>query len=138
MSSMTISQLARAAGVGVETVRYYQRRQLIATPATPGGIRRYSDAALSRLRFIRRAQELGFSLDEIADLLGLDEHADRATARTIAREKLGQIETRIAHLEAMRAALRDLVSCCEHSADALPCPILHAFAHPPAQNPDAD
>ncbi|MCB1939977.1 MAG: MerR family DNA-binding protein [Rhodocyclaceae bacterium] len=130
MQSMTISQLARAAEVGVETVRYYQRRGLIAVPPTRSGIRRYEAPTLVRLRFIRRAQGLGFSLEEIGDLLGLDEHTDRVAARAIAREKLTQIEERIAQLQAMAHALRDLVACCEHSPAAQPCPILHTLAQP--------
>ncbi len=131
MTSMTISRLAAAAGVGVETVRYYQRRALLAVPEpTHGQVRHYNEAALVRLRFIRRAQELGFSLDEIADLLALDEHTDRNTARALAKEKLAQIDERMARLSAMRSALTELVSCCEHTSTTLPCPILHTLAHP--------
>ena len=131
MSHLTISQLARAADVGVETVRYYQRRGLLSTPAAPpGGIRRYDGDALSRLRFVRRAQGLGFSLDEVAELLELDEHQDRDMARRIASEKLARIEAQIAQLAAMKTALADLVSCCAHGSPAQPCPILHTLAHP--------
>ena len=131
MKSMTIGTLARAADVGVETVRYYQRRGLIAVPATEGGgVRHYGDAALSRLRFIRRAQQLGFSLEEIDDLLGLDEHTDRQAARNIAQEKLAQIDARLQQLGAMRTALAELVDCCQHGSTAQPCPILHTLAHP--------
>ncbi|HQU88050.1 MAG: MerR family DNA-binding protein [Zoogloeaceae bacterium] len=131
MTSMTIGRLAAAAEVGVETVRYYQRRGLLAVPEpTHGQVRHYGDGALARLRFIRRAQQLGFSLDEIADLLGLDEHTDRNAARALAKEKLAQIDERMARLSAMRSALTELVSCCEHTSTTQPCPILHTLAHP--------
>ncbi len=128
---MTISQLAKAADVGVETVRYYQRRGLLPTPALPGGsIRRYDQNALSRLRFVKRAQALGFSLDEIAELLDLDEHEDRTLARQIASEKLIRIEAQIEQLQSMKQALAELVTCCAHGSAAQPCPILHTLAHP--------
>lgn len=131
MLSMTISQLARAADVGVETVRYYQRRGLLPTPELPmGGIRRYEPEMLSRLRFIKRAQALGFTLDEVTELLGLDEHQDRSLARDIASEKLVRIEAQIAQLQSMKQALAALVTCCAHGSDAQPCPILHTLAHP--------
>ncbi|QID17218.1 MerR family transcriptional regulator [Nitrogeniibacter mangrovi] len=131
MQEMTISQLARAADVGVETVRYYQRRGLLPTPQLPnGGIRRYDSDTLSRLRFVRRAQALGFSLDEVAELLDLDEHEDRDQARRIASEKLRRIDDQIRQLNAMKQALSELVSCCADGNAAQPCPILHALAHP--------
>lgn len=136
MTSMTIGRLAAAAEVGVETVRYYQRRGLLAAPTrTHGQVRRYGDTALSRLRFIRRAQQLGFSLDEIAELLDLDENTDRNAARALAKDKLAQIDERMARLAAMRTALVELVSCCEHTATAQPCPILHTLAHPDEGTP---
>ncbi|KAA3650875.1 MAG: MerR family transcriptional regulator [Proteobacteria bacterium] len=131
MKTMTIGRLAAAADVGVETVRYYQRRGLLAVPSPDvGQVRHYGDAALSRLRFIRRAQQLGFSLDEITELLDLDENTDRTAARTLAKEKLAQIDERMARLAAMRSALTELVSCCEHTTTTQPCPILHTLAHP--------
>lgn len=131
MPQMTISQLAGAADVGVETVRYYQRRGLLPTPHLPAGsIRRYDDDALSRLRFVRRAQALGFSLEEIAELLDLDEHTDRKAARRIASEKLTRIDAQIRQLTAMKQALAELVDCCAHGSTAQPCPILHTLAHP--------
>lgn len=131
MTTMTIGRLAAAADVGVETVRYYQRRGLLAVPTPSAGqVRHYGDTALSRLRFIRRAQQLGFSLDEIAELLDLDENTDRTAARALAKEKLAQIDERMARMAAMRSALTELVSCCEHTSTAQPCPILHTLAHP--------
>jgi MerR family transcriptional regulator, mercuric resistance operon regulatory protein len=124
---LTIGRLASAASVGVETIRYYQRRGLLPTPTRPEGIRRYGKAELDRLRFIRHAQQLGFSLEEIGDLLALDEMQDREAARALASGKLGEIETKIKRLEAMRATLRNLVSCCEQAPGADPCPILHTL-----------
>jgi MerR family mercuric resistance operon transcriptional regulator len=127
VSDYTIGTLAQAAGVGVETIRYYQRRGLLPTPARPGTIRRYATADLNRLRFIRHAQHLGFSLEEAGDLLGLDAMTDREAARALARSKLKEIETRLRRLETMRVALRNLVSCCEVAPGGDPCPILHAL-----------
>jgi MerR family transcriptional regulator, mercuric resistance operon regulatory protein len=127
MSPYTIGTLGQAAGVGVETIRYYQRRGLLSTPARPGTIRRYGEEELDRLRFIRHAQQLGFSLEEVRELLALDEMQDREAARALARAKLGEIDQKIRRLEAVRAALQDLVKCCEHAPGADPCPILHTL-----------
>lgn len=127
-SDLTIGRLASAAGVGVETVRYYQRRGLLPVPARPGGARRYGEAELQRLRFIRHAQQLGFSLEEAASLLALDEMQDRDAARALARSKLDDIDRKIHYLGAMAAALRSLVDCCERAPGADPCPILHTLA----------
>lgn len=96
--TLTIGTLAQAAGVGVETVRYYQRRRLLPEPPRPlGGIRRYGEADLARLRFIRHAQELGFSLAEVAELLALDEGRDcdeaRACDRSGGHQRCPLIET---------------------------------------------
>lgn len=126
--NLTIGRLARAAGVGVETVRYYQRRGLIGTPSGAAGARRYGQAALDRLRFIRHAQRLGFSLDEVAGLLELDEMTDRNEARKAAQDKLREIEEKMTRLEAMRQALAELVRCCEAGPGAEPCPILHTLS----------
>lgn len=128
MNGITIGTLARSAGVGVETVRYYQRRGLLPESAgRKGAFRVYGDAELARLRFIRRAQTLGFSLDEIADLLALDHDSDRENARALARSKIASVEERIRQLEDVRSALQELVECCEHSTSPAPCPILRAL-----------
>jgi len=130
--TMTISGLAHAAGVGVETVRFYQRRGLLDLPersggtGLSGGIRRYDAEHLRHLRFIRSAQGAGFTLDQIGELLRLDAGEDRARARELAREQLGVLDARIAELEQARAALRRLAHACEAS-DLGPCPILAAF-----------
>ena len=127
MPAMTIARLAAAAGVGVETVRYYQRRGLMAAPERPGGsVRRYDAGDVRRLRFIRAAQAAGFTLEAIRELLALDATDDRARARAMARERLGALDARIAELQAARAALSRLATLCGAGA-AGPCPILTAF-----------
>lgn len=131
-AAMTISVLAQVAGVGVETIRFYQRRGLLELPersggsGLSGGIRRYDAEHLRRLRFIRSAQAAGFTLDQIGELLRLDAGEDRARARELAREQLGVLDAKIAELENARAALRRLAHACEASERG-PCPILAAF-----------
>jgi MerR family mercuric resistance operon transcriptional regulator len=129
---MTIAGLARAGGVGVETIRYYQRRGLIDTPAREegmgqrGGIRRYGADDVRKLRFIRSAQAAGFSLEEIAELLTLHVADDRERARALAEARIEALDARIAELTAARDALRRLARDCG-SGRAGPCPILAAF-----------
>lgn len=129
---MTIGALAEAAGVGVETVRYYQRRGLIGVPDRPagggssGGIRRYGTGDLKRLRFIRSAQAAGFTLDQIGELLALDTANDRAGVRRLATARIAALDEQIAALSAARTALASLASACGAAA-AGPCPILEAF-----------
>lgn len=124
---MTVSRLARQAGVGVETVRYYQRRGLMPAPRPPAGaaFRAYDEAHLRRLRFIRRAKAAGFSLDEIAELLDLDP-AERQRASELARARLETLDRRLAELQAARTALAALLSSFA-AAEAGPCPILQAL-----------
>ncbi|WP_230482090.1 MerR family DNA-binding protein [Sphingomonas sp. Leaf21] len=132
MSDWTIAGLAREGGVGVETIRYYQRRGLLATPARPegsgsgGGIRRYGDGDVRRLRFIRAAQAAGFTLDQIAELLALDATDGRERARTLAQERVAALDRQIAELERARDSLRKLAAECG-SGSAGPCPILTSF-----------
>jgi len=123
---MTIAGLARAGGVGVETVRYYQRRGLLRTPDRASGIRRYNEEDARRLRFIRGAQAAGFTLEEIRELIALDAGNDRPRARALARERLAALDARIAELTAARAALARLERQCTAS-DEGPCPIIEAF-----------
>ena len=123
---MTIARLGAAAGVGVETVRYYQRRGLLAVPASAGAVRRYGAEDVRRLRFIRRAQAAGFTLEEIGELLALDRTGDRARVRELAGARLEALDTRIAELERSRAALERLRASCA-SGRRGPCPILEAF-----------
>jgi MerR family mercuric resistance operon transcriptional regulator len=128
----TIAWLARAGGVGVETVRYYQRRGLLPLPKRglaameSGGVRRYGEADVRRLRFIRAAQSAGFTLEEIRELLSLDAGHDHARARELARRRLAALDSQIASLEAARDSLRWLAKRCGASALA-PCPIIAAF-----------
>jgi MerR family mercuric resistance operon transcriptional regulator len=126
--ALTIGRLARAAGVGVETVRYYQERQLLPVPPSTGAFRYYPVALVERIRFIKRAQELGFSLDEISDLLQLEGGADRSSIRRIATDRLGQIEQKLSDLRRMQGVLKHLVAECEHTSSDLPCPIIGTLA----------
>ena len=132
MKIRTIAVLAREGGVGVETVRFYQRRGLMPTPErvsgdrAGGGVRRYGDEDVRRLRFIRSAQTAGFTLDQIGELLALDASEDRARARKLATERLGALDRTIAELEEARTALRRLASACSETTTG-PCPIIAAF-----------
>lgn len=129
---MTIARLAEAGGVGVETVRYYQRRGLLQTPPRPdgpspgGGVRRYGAEDARRLRFIRAAQAAGFTLEQIGELLALDAGEDRGRALALAQGRLVELDARIAELEAARASLHRLAGACEGGGKG-PCPILEAF-----------
>jgi len=126
---MTIGRLAAAGGVGVETVRYYQRRGLLAEPPREGGyggVRRYGSDDVRRLRFIRTAQGAGFTLDQIAELLELDATDDRARARALATERIAALDAKIAEMQEARAALSRLARDCASSGVG-PCPILMAF-----------
>ena len=123
---LTIGKLAAAANVGVETVRFYQRRGLLATPKRLDGIRRYGDADLSRLRFIKQAQAAGFTLEEIRQLLALDSGEDRAAAREMATKRLAELDARMEELHRARTSLQKLVSECAVGRTG-PCPILKSF-----------
>ena len=127
MKGMTIGVLARTAGVNIETIRYYQRRALIATPRKPpGGVRRYDTNTLAHLRFIKRAQQLGFSLNEIRELLSLGEQSCDAT-RHIAERRLTDIEVRLADLKAMQRMLARLIRACAAGRNAT-CPIVQSLS----------
>ena len=129
-SELTIGRLARAAGVNVETVRYYQRVGLIQEPPKPQvGYRRYPSGTVDRIRFIKRAQKLGFSLRDIAELLELgDGHC--ADVRARAEQKNAQIEAQIRDLEAMRDTLNELIRACRLGKDLVHCPIVQSLAEP--------
>lgn len=124
---VTIGGLARAADVGVETVRYYQRRRLLAVPHGGSGIRRYSPAVVERIRFIKRSQNLGFSLEEIRELMRLEEGGSRNSIRTIAGARLTTIREKISALSRMEHVLSELLNACEHTDATLPCPIIAAM-----------
>ena len=127
MKEMTIGALARAAGVNLETIRYYQRRGLIGTPRKPmGGVRRYDANTLAQLRFIKRAQQLGFSLRDIGDLLELGAGACAET-RVLAEARLLDIETRLRDLQAMRRTLARLIQACRAGREAT-CPIVESLS----------
>ena len=130
MSAMSISQLARSAGVGVETVRYYQRRGLLADPRPQktgvSGIRHYGQEEVRRLRFVRSAQSAGFTLEEIAELLRLDSTGDRPRAREMARARIDALDGKIAELQRARQSLARLARECSAGGKG-PCPIIASF-----------
>lgn len=123
---MTIGRLAEAGSVGVETIRFYQRKGLLPTPPRDSGVRRYGPEELRRLRFIRQAQAAGFTLDEIGELLELDAGSDRARARALAGARVQALDARIAELKKARDSLARLARECSGSS-AGPCPILSSF-----------
>jgi MerR family mercuric resistance operon transcriptional regulator len=128
-AELTIGKLAKAAGVNVETIRYYQRRGLLDEPAKPqGGHRRYSADMSKRIRFIKRAQALGFTLTEVGILLRLDEACACAETRALAARKLALIEQKMADLATMRQALGSLVQQCDSGNGGAACPIINVLA----------
>ena len=123
----TIGALAKAAGVGVETVRYYQRRGLLREPPRPQGeVRRYGDEDVRRLKFIRSAQAAGFTLAEIGELLELSASDDRPRARELAQARVAALDKKIEELRMARDALAGLATTCATKRGG-PCPILRAF-----------
>ncbi|CAJ0885448.1 Hg(II)-responsive transcriptional regulator [Ralstonia mannitolilytica] len=125
---MTIGTLARAAGVNVETIRFYQRKGLMPEPDRPlGSIRRYGGDELGRIRFIKSAQRLGFSLDEVADLLELEDGTHCQQARERGRKKLADVRARIADLKRIETALADLISRCSATRGRVRCPLIDAL-----------
>ena len=125
-TSLTIGELAAAGGVGVETIRFYQRRDLLRTPARGGGIRHYGRDDVRRLRFIRQAQAAGFTLEEIRELLELDAGEDRGRARELAKARIEALDAKIADLQRARDALRRLARECGAGSTG-PCPIFASF-----------
>ena len=127
-TGITVGALARAAEVNVETVRYYQRIGLLSMPTrASGGIRRYFADDLKRIRFIKRAQKLGFSLDEVALLLGLSDGKHCAETRSLAQKKLAVVEEKIADLETIQKSLEGLVSKCSRGSRGNGCPVIDAL-----------
>ena len=126
MANLTIARLAKQADVGVETVRYYQRRGLLEVPASAGTIRRYGDADVQRLRFIRSASAAGFTLEEVGRLLAFGPVADRPSIRALATQRIAALDVQIRRLQEARTALNRLARECGSGA-AGPCPILEAF-----------
>lgn len=126
--TLTIGALASAASVGVETIRFYQRRGLLREPPRPpGGIRRYRQADVARVRFIKRSQSLGFRLDEIIDLLRLADGAHCDEARVIADAKLISVREKLAQLRRIERELAALVRACAVSGSEVACPLIDAL-----------
>jgi MerR family mercuric resistance operon transcriptional regulator len=124
---LTIGVVAKLSEVNVETIRYYQRRGLLPIPELPtGSVRRYSEDVVRRTRFIKRAQQLGFSLEEIIDLLQLNDGQHCAAARDIAEMKLSQLERKMADLKVMHDSLAGLINACSQSLTDTGCPIINA------------
>ncbi len=131
MPAMTIGRVARGAGVGVETIRFYEHRGLIEQPLKPafGGFRVYSDGVVHRVRFIRQAQELGFSLKEIDELLSLraEPKTDSGDVRERARAKVAEVNRKIVELERIRSALEALIAACPGGGALRACSIMDAL-----------
>lgn len=127
---LTIGKVAAAAAVNVETIRFYQRRGLLPEPPkSPGGFRYYDEATIARVRFVKRAQALGFSLEEVAGLLALEQANACGPTRDAAVRKLQLVEERITDLKRIRSTLKNLVQQCEAGPDAVCCPIIESLAH---------
>jgi MerR family mercuric resistance operon transcriptional regulator len=124
--SLTIGQLAKGVSVGVETIRFYQRKGLLKTPTRESGIRRYGREDQRRLRFIRQAQAAGFTLEEIKQLLDLDAGEDRSRAHELATTRIEALNAKILELERARDSLQRLASECG-AGNKGPCPILASF-----------
>lgn len=132
MDGLTIGRVARGAGLAIDTVRYYEREGLLVKPArSSSGYRQYSADAVTRLRFIRQAKDLGFSLSEIRELLALRIAPGKSCADVWARteHKIADVDRRIASLKRMRGALAKLASACSGRGPVSQCPILEALEH---------
>lgn len=140
MQTWTIGQVAREAGVGVETIRFYERQKLLKQPPRrSSGYRQFDLEAVKRLRFIKQSQRLGFTLREIRELLSLrlDPDCTRAKIKARAEAKIADIDSRIQELRKMRKALMPLIEACDGAGDIAGCPILEAMdsvAYSPAQH----
>jgi MerR family mercuric resistance operon transcriptional regulator len=125
----TIARLAAAAGIHVETVRYYQRLRLVPEPARPlGGIRRYTERDADRLRFIKRAQTMGFTLAEVANLLDLQKRRSCHATRELAASKLRDLDVRIRELRCLRTELAGLIADCDANPRDTRCPVIQRLA----------
>lgn len=131
--ALTISEVASAAGVNVQTLRYYERRGILPDPPrSSGGYRQYTAEAIERVNFVKRAQDLGFSLDEIGELLELRvRHGDACeVVEERAKRRLADVERKIEHLRRLRSVLADLVGACERREPTEDCPILESLEGP--------
>lgn len=131
-AKLTIGRLAESAQVNVETVRYYQRRGLMREPERPmGSVRRYSGDDVRRIRFIRRAQRLGFTLEDLTNLLKLEDGRSCRETEHLAKQKLDLVEARIADLMRLRKTLRELIARCESGRGKMACPIIKSLLAEP-------
>ena len=131
-ATLTIGAFAKAGGVGVEAIRYYQRRGLLPEPLRPPGqVRRYGPSDVQRVRFIKSAQRLGFNLDEVAVLLRLDDGTHCSQAQELATHKLDDVRTRIASLQRIEVALAQLVRSCQAHEGNIACPLIGALGAAP-------
>jgi MerR family mercuric resistance operon transcriptional regulator len=125
VESLTIGAFAKAAGVNVETIRFYQRKGLLPEPDKPyGSIRRYGEGDVARVKFVKSAQRLGFSLEEVAGLLRLDDGAHCDEARVLAEQKLEDVRGKLADLRRIESALVQLVHDCCASHGTVSCPLI--------------
>lgn len=132
--SYTIARLAGAAGVHIETIRYYQRLKLVPEPLRPvGGIRRYSDTDAERLRFIKRAQAMGFTLAEIRSLIALQQRRSCRATRDLAATKLDLVDARIRELRDLRKELAGLIADCDANTQDTRCPVIQRLATRPSR-----
>ncbi|TAL76506.1 MAG: Hg(II)-responsive transcriptional regulator [Burkholderiaceae bacterium] len=126
--NLTIGTFAKAAGVHVETIRFYQHRGLLPTPNRPyGGIRRYSSTDVARVKFVKSGQRLGFSLDEIGQLLTLEDGTHCSDAAELAAQRLSDVRAKLADLTRIEAALSRLVSECHAVQGNVSCPLIAAL-----------
>ena len=126
--NLTIGAFARAAGVNVETIRFYQRTGLLSQPHRPyGSIRRYGHADVARVRFVKSAQRLGFRLDEIAELLRLEQGAQCDEARALAERKINDVRQKISDLARIEAALAELIVRCCATTGPVSCPLIESL-----------
>ncbi|MBG6078235.1 Hg(II)-responsive transcriptional regulator [Polaromonas sp. CG_9.11] len=134
--NLTIGVFAREAGVNVETIRFYQRKGLLPEPDKPqGSIRRYGKADVTRVRFVKSAQRLGFSLDEIAELLRLEDGTHCEEASSLAEQKLKDVREKQADLARMASALSDLVFACHATKGNVSCPLIESLQAEKALHP---
>lgn len=126
--NLSIGAFAKSAGVNVETIRFYQRRGLLSEPARPlGGIRRYGSVDVIRVKFVKSAQRLGFSLDDVAQLLQLEDGTHCSEAAELANRHLADVRARLADLRRMETALSELVGqCCSTEGD-ISCPLISSL-----------
>jgi MerR family mercuric resistance operon transcriptional regulator len=128
LANLTIGGFARAADVNVETIRFYQRKGLLPEPDKPcGGIRRYDEADVARVRFVKSAQRLGFSLDDVAGLLRLADGAHCGEARKVGERKLAEVRAKLVDLTRMETVLAELLARCSAGRGKVDCPLIDAL-----------